>query len=702
MAKLYTYNEYLFVKEDICNCDNKRGGKFIFNDKLNLGNKLILNCTFDLIENDNYVLKTEVLKYSKSEKGSNSAIFYHNFNIKNNVDFNLDLITSLLCELNTTKLNETYCGFKDLNNNTLSLKLWKDKDMNYYAGISTSYYVEKDIYDYIIVGGGTAGVYSAYKIAQNNPESNILILEDNKSTFEEYVNKGYDKINKWNKSQVDSDFQKSYLSKDNKTIWIGKGLGGGTLHFGLQYVNNITKNYEEWKDNYKIIDNDLKPITYYYNLEEKIGPNNEWLNLKTNLDNFSKNNSIDVYNNSIYGTDYENRLLLGNLLKDLKNVKIIYGKKVDKIIFTDYLNNQAESVKTFDGIFYNAKNIILCAGALETPCILQRSNIDCGNKLYDHGAILGLAYGKLDNKEIIDLEFELNSENLESINSISKRYIFSVSGNNLPKDEINNIYDFTDWSNYHPGGSFNIIKWRTNDNNLVFPHNSYRWISSKSRFVFIGKKNEKIKFDNLPDNLKSEELYKVLLSNNVRNIKLKDDLGLEPNKIVSHLQTRDKNFNWQTYYSTVPDLNNLLILSHSQSINLEGRGKVKIKSFNNEDPEITLNHFGTNKDNVVDQIYEAYTKNHKFLLENGYVLLNPNPIEKPINKNYISNNLDSIYHYHGSCSVGEVVDNNQKVLNTNNLYVGDLSVLSKPWGGSTSYAALNTGLNVSKNFLKKI
>ena len=68
MAKLYTYNEYLFVKEDICNCDNKRGGKFIFNDKLNLGNKLILNCTFDLIENDNYVLKTEVLKYSKKNR----------------------------------------------------------------------------------------------------------------------------------------------------------------------------------------------------------------------------------------------------------------------------------------------------------------------------------------------------------------------------------------------------------------------------------------------------------------------------------------------------------------------------------------------------------------------------------------------------------------------------------------------------------
>ena len=38
------------------------------------------------------------------------------------------------------------------------------------------------------------------------------------------------------------------------------------------------------------------------------------------------------------------------------------------------------------------------------------------------------------------------------------------------------------------------------------------------------------------------------------------DLGFEPNSIISHLQTRDEDFKWQTYYSTVPTLNNYLIL----------------------------------------------------------------------------------------------------------------------------------------------
>ena len=189
-------------------------------------------------------------------------------------------------------------------------------------------------------------------------------------------------------------------------------------------------------------------------------------------------------------------------------------------------------------------------------------------------------------------------------------------------------------------------------------------------------------------------------SNN--QIVLVDDLGFDNDKIVSHLQTRDNNFNWQTYYSTVPGLNNLLILTHSQSVDLEGKGSVKIKSKKNENPSIILNHFGDEKNKVIDQIYDAYIKNHNFLTSNGYILLNPNPLENPINKEYIENNFDSIYHYHGTCSIGEVVDENQKVYNVNNLYIGDISVLSKPWGGSTSYASLNTGLNVSKNFLKKI
>ena len=35
-------------------------------------------------------------------------------------------------------------------------------------------------YDYIIIGGGLAGLYTAYKINQSEPKAKLLILERNK------------------------------------------------------------------------------------------------------------------------------------------------------------------------------------------------------------------------------------------------------------------------------------------------------------------------------------------------------------------------------------------------------------------------------------------------------------------------------------------------------------------------------------------
>jgi protoporphyrinogen oxidase len=35
-------------------------------------------------------------------------------------------------------------------------------------------------YDYIIIGGGLAGLYTAYKINQSEPKAKLLILERNR------------------------------------------------------------------------------------------------------------------------------------------------------------------------------------------------------------------------------------------------------------------------------------------------------------------------------------------------------------------------------------------------------------------------------------------------------------------------------------------------------------------------------------------
>ena len=118
-------------------------------------------------------------------------------------------------------------------------------------------------------------------------------------------------------------------------------------------------------------------------------------------------------------------------------------------------------------------------------------------------------------------------------------------------------------------------------------------------------------------------------------------------------------------------MNQYLILTHAQSTNLTGDGAVTINSQNDENPNVTLNHFGTNVDpnnNVyIDDIYNAYIKNHEIMSDLGYTLLSPN--ETTIDKNYIYGAADSIYHYHGSCAIGDVVDENQKVYNLSLIHI---------------------------------
>ena len=94
------------------------------------------------------------------------------------------------------------------------------------------------------------------------------------------------------------------------------------LHFGLQYVNNISKNYDEWKENYDIIDNDLNPKKYEYiqEIDGQFKPNKNWYDFKMNLEKYSLNKNMNIFNNNIYSTNLENldRLLLGDLLEKFK------------------------------------------------------------------------------------------------------------------------------------------------------------------------------------------------------------------------------------------------------------------------------------------------------------------------------------------------------------------------------------------------
>ena len=463
----------------------------------------------------------------------------------------------------------------------------------------------------------------------------------------------------------------------------------------------INHNYSHWSSDFAEVTQLLNPYHYsYISGNEKYQELKQWIQASTD--------DIHFFNNKVYAQQSNpgQRLLIADLIQNLSNVSIVYNTEIHKLIFSSNNNSVIDGVQDQNGTIHYCSICILCAGAIQTPIILQRSGIDSGSSLYDHAGFT-LVYNKVEAITTTttttqpysgSLDFILNLSTIEKINDYSGRYVFKVEGINVNSDDLNKVYDFTNWSTSHPGGTYNITKWRSSNYTLNYPHDSGRWNSNKSNFIEIGTLNSSINYNNLPSNLKSSQLYNYLfpeVEQTETNTEYQiQDLGFSPNTILSHVQTRDSALKWQSYYSTIPDQPTLLIVTHALSTDLNSAGSVKvITNDTNDTIEINLNHFDSS--DKIQYLMQAFTSNHNILTSNGFSLLG-SPI---VDTDFIENNSNSIYHYHGSCPFGTVVDENFKVIGYNNLFIGDISVLNQPWGGSTSVPALVTGFRCAKSII---
>ena len=243
-------------------------------------------------------------------------------------------------------------------------------------------------YDYLIIGGGPSGILCAYNLAVNNKDKKILIIEQNKKTIDDYNDKygeveNKNTINLWYNAQLDTDYQYTFNSEDNKLVWMGKGLGGGTNVFGLQYIDQseiINKNYGEnewsyknWESEFNEVRNIIQPEKYNYEIN---GPNPSWDEFYEVFNDIKSDNVI-LHNNYLYGKnlidiDNSKRLILGNLLEDFTNIDILYDVRIKKLVIE---NNEVKYAECFSNNLYYGNQVILTSGAVQTPAILQRSCI---------------------------------------------------------------------------------------------------------------------------------------------------------------------------------------------------------------------------------------------------------------------------------------------------------------------------------------
>lgn len=240
--------------------------------------------------------------------------------------------------------------------------------------------------DFLVVGGGPGGIGVALKLAQLHPNASITILEQGGHSLSDFKGRGYTTVQSWYNSSIDPDFFYLVNSTDGYGMKLGKGLGGGTLHFGLQFIDSpqvVAKGYAEWSQDFEKIAELAGAQAHVYNPATH-SPNSAWNSLRTALERVQ---SLQVYNNKVYSSNLAagHRILLGDLLPPSVNVK--YATTVKKVNFK---NGRATGVESFDGEHFDANVVVLSGGAIQTPAMLQRSGIPAGNNLMSHAAFTEL------------------------------------------------------------------------------------------------------------------------------------------------------------------------------------------------------------------------------------------------------------------------------------------------------------------------
>ena len=212
----------------------------------------------------------------------------------------------------------------------------------------------------------------------------------------------------WLHNEIEEDSSLSYL--------LGKGLGGGTLHFGLQYIDNIIDKsddlYKNWsKDGYfDSISTIINPFQYTYDstMTNSFGHifEDSYMELK---DTIEKDSQVIWYNNKIYSQEpisqtYGSRILVGDKIYDKDNITILNNVEITSLHKISSINEHETIDYCVDtqGNKYYASKFAVCAGAIQTPILLKSdftgANYDSlaiGDTLYDHAGVVCI-YRKID------------------------------------------------------------------------------------------------------------------------------------------------------------------------------------------------------------------------------------------------------------------------------------------------------------------
>ncbi|XP_073828372.1 glucose dehydrogenase [FAD, quinone]-like [Musca autumnalis] len=263
-----------------------------------------------------------------------------------------------------------------------------------------------DSYDFVVIGGGSAGSVVASRLSEN-PQWKVLLLEAGDDPPQESELPVFSSELLNSKAAVHYVLEPNNLSckafKGNRCRWSrGNCLGGTGSINGMVYVEGTSYDHDLWcgKGSFGWCYNDVQkfyekaktpkgnsthPVGYVVLTEAKAS-DKEFVSFLTSAwDELKQKRDENYLNYNFANVTFENghrwstaKSYLGRVrhrsnLKIIKNAhvtKLKFDKENQKVLYVKFLLREKKSIQV-----QVAKEVILSAGALETPKLLMLSGI---------------------------------------------------------------------------------------------------------------------------------------------------------------------------------------------------------------------------------------------------------------------------------------------------------------------------------------